>query len=77
MPDGKSNDPAGAEKPDLRASLLDAWEQIRVLVEKVDDLDRQQTAMLIALANTLPHFAPEYDRAYKTIGEKRKNSENE
>jgi hypothetical protein len=77
MPDKDSGKPVPTQKPDFEASLLDAWEQIHALLEKVDDLDRQQSATLIALAKALPSFALEYERAYKSIVENEKNSDNE
>ncbi|SPF40997.1 hypothetical protein SBA1_340038 [Candidatus Sulfotelmatobacter kueseliae] len=61
----------------MQTSLAEAWEQIHVLLEKVDELDLQQTATLIALAKTAPSFALEYERAYKAIAGHEKNSENE
>jgi hypothetical protein len=49
---------------DLRASLLDAWEVIGALEEKVNDLVLEQSAALVALAKTLPGFAQEFERAH-------------
>jgi hypothetical protein len=51
-------------RPDLKASLLDAWEIILDLEETVNELILRQSALLIALATTVPDFAREYDLAY-------------
>ena len=77
MPDEKERNQAVPETADLRASLLDAWEQIHVLSEETDDLGLRLTAMLNALAQAVPSVALEYERAYKAIVESVENSENE
>ena len=59
--------------PDLKASLIDAWEAMRDLGETVNDLVLQPSATLIALAKTLPSFALEYDQAYSVPYPSKKN----
>jgi hypothetical protein len=77
MRNEKANDPAPSEKPDLQASLADAWEVIGVLEEKVSDLDLQVSSALIALARTLPGFAEEFERAYNAALAEKRKSDNE
>ena len=68
MPDEK--------QPDLKASLSDAWEAILVLEEEVNGLVLRQTAILEALALTLPGFAPEFDRIYAGAVAEQEKSDN-
>lgn len=69
MPDEK--------QPDLKASLSDAWEAILALEETVNDLVLQQSAILLALAKTLPSFAQEFDQAYSDAVAEQEKRENE
>jgi hypothetical protein len=64
-------------EPDLKASLIEAWEAIQTLQEKVDDLVLQQSATLIALAKTLPVFAQEFDREYTDSEDAQKEHDSE
>ena len=77
MPDDKPTHPAPSAKPDLQASLADTWEAIGVLEEKVNDLVLEQSALLIALAKTLPGFAEEFERAYNDALASQRKSESE
>jgi len=65
MSDETPNHSKPFPRPDLKASLLDAWEVILDLEETVNELVLRQSAMLIALAKTAPNFSHEYDLAYK------------
>lgn len=76
MPDEKPPNSRASATPDVRASLLEAWEVIGALEEKITDLDLQVSSALIALARTLPEFAREFERARSTAAGEKRETEN-
>lgn len=77
MSDEKPDRAAPSGKLDLRASLADAWESIGSLTEKVDDLDIQVSALIIALAKTVPAFAEEFERVSTAAEAAKRKSDSE
>ena len=52
------------EANDLRESLATAYDLIHKLTDEINGLVLRQTAILAALAETLPNFAPAFDRIH-------------
>ena len=77
MSDETPNDSKPFPRPDLKASLLDAWELILDLEETVNELVLRQSAMLIALAKTAPAFSHEYDLAHNAGRVEQQRNESE
>jgi hypothetical protein len=77
MADEKPSRSAPSQIPDLQASLADAWEAIGVLTEKVNDLDLEVSAALIAFAKILPGFAEEFERARNDFAARQRKADSE
>jgi len=65
------------ESSDLRKGLESAFDLILVLEEEVNGLVLRQTAILSALAETLPNFAPAFHRIYADALAEQEKGDNE